>query len=204
MDEVRRRQRLDFGQGDDAFRVVDAFQQPGHVVGEGAHRLKAFFVLTDIVGRHAVDAVPILRGHDRHVRLHKVLQQTVVGSAGTATAGGDDGRRRLVVQVLRTAEEDTIEQRCDLAIRAGVIDGRADDDAVSFAHQFRAFIDDVFVAMDAETVVFVASAASKATADRLFADMEDGRLDAVFVELRGDFRKRREGAAVLVGTSVDQ
>ena len=58
--------------------------------------------------------------------------------------------------------------------------------------------------MDAEAVVFVASAARKAAADGLFADMENGRLDAVFIELRGDFGKRREGAAVLVGTSVDQ
>jgi hypothetical protein len=41
--------------------------------------------------------------------------------------------------------------------------------------------------MDAETVVFVASAAGEATANWLFADMEDGRLDAVFVELHGDF-----------------
>ena len=97
MDEVGRRQRLDFGQGDDAFCVVDAFQQPGHVVGEGAHCLKTFFVLTDIVGRHAVDAVPVLGGHDRHVRLHKVLQQTVVGGAGAAATGGDDSRRRLII-----------------------------------------------------------------------------------------------------------
>ena len=58
--------------------------------------------------------------------------------------------------------------------------------------------------MDAEAVVFVATAARKATTDRLFADVENGRLDAVFVELHGDFGKRREGAAVLVGTSVDQ
>ncbi len=204
MDEVRRRQRLDFGQGDDAFCVVDAFQQPGHVVGEGAHRLKAFFILTDIVGRHAVDAVPVLGCHDRHVRLHKVLQQTVVGGAGTTTTSGDDGRRRLVVQEFRTAEEDTVEQRRDLAVGACVIDRGADDDAVGFAHQFRAFIDDVFVAMNAESVVFVASAAGEATTDRLFADMENGRLDAVFVELHGDFGKRRVGAAMLIGTSVDQ
>ena len=204
MDEVRRSQRLDFRQGDDAFRVVDAFQQPGHVVRERAHRLEAFDILADIVRRHAMDAVPVLGGHDRHVRLHKVLQQTVVGGAGAAAAGGDDGRRRLVVQVFGAAEEDAVEQRRDLAVGARVVDGGADDDAVGFAHQLRAFIDDVFVAMDAEAVVLVASAAGEAAADGLLANLEDGRLDAVLVELHGDFGKGRVGAAVFVGTSVDQ
>ena len=87
MDEVGRRQRLDFGQGDDAFCVVDAFQQPGHVVGEGAHCLKTFDVLADVVGRQAMDAVPVLRCDNRHVRLHEVLQKAVVGGAGTAATG---------------------------------------------------------------------------------------------------------------------
>ena len=204
MDEIGGRQRLHFRKRDDAFRMVDAFQEPRHVVRQRAHRLEAFDVFADVVGRHAMDAVPVLRRDDRHVRLHEVLQKAVVGGAGAAAAGRNDGRGRLVVKVWRTAEEDAVEQRRDLAVRACVIDRGADDDAVGFAHQFRAFVDDVFVAMDAEAVVFVATAARKATADRLFADMENGRLNAVFIELRGDFGKRREGAAFFVGNSVDQ
>ena len=99
MDEVCRSQWFDFRQGDDAFRMVDAFQEPCHVVRKRAHRLKTFDVLADVVGRQAMDAVPVLRCDNRHVRLHEIFQKTVVGGAGAAATGGDDSRRRFVVQV---------------------------------------------------------------------------------------------------------
>ena len=97
MDEICRSQRFDFRQGDDAFRMVDAFQEPRHVVRQRTHRLEAFFVLADIVGCQPMDAVPVLRCYNRHVRLHEVLQKAVVGGAGTAATGRDDGRGRLII-----------------------------------------------------------------------------------------------------------
>lgn len=97
MDEVRRSQWFDFRQRDDAFRMVDAFQEPRHVVRKRAHRLEAFDVLADVVGRQAMDTVPVLRRDNRHVRLHKVLQKTVVGGAGAAATGRNDGRSRLII-----------------------------------------------------------------------------------------------------------
>ena len=99
MDEVRRSQWFDFRQGDDAFRMVDAFQQPGHVVRKRTHRLEALDVFADIVGCHAMDAVPVLRCDNRHVRLHEVLQKAVVGGASAAATGRDNSRGRLVIQV---------------------------------------------------------------------------------------------------------
>ena len=47
----------------------DTLQEPRHIPGEGPHRLQALDVLPHILRREAMDLVPVLRGHQRHIEM---------------------------------------------------------------------------------------------------------------------------------------
>ena len=52
--------RFFFGQADLLLAYLDTLHQKGHVAAKGAHGLQALGIFLDLLGRAAVDHVPIL------------------------------------------------------------------------------------------------------------------------------------------------
>ena len=64
MMEVCEDSRFFFGQADLLLAYLDTLHQKGHVAAKGAHGLQALGIFLDLLGRAAVDHVPILAaGH---------------------------------------------------------------------------------------------------------------------------------------------
>lgn len=85
-----------FRLGDGSVAVTKIFKQPRHVASKSAHRLQPLGVLGGLARRAPVDAVPILRGDDRHVQDGEILVKSVECGRRSATAADSDGSRRLV------------------------------------------------------------------------------------------------------------
>ena len=103
--------------------------------------------------------------------------------------------------VLRAAEGQAVEEARDEARRAAVVDGRADDEAIGSGEFVGRLIDDVRkdTAAGLHTAV-----AGNAVLHRFLAEPDHLRLDALLVECGGNLCQCGVGAALLIGTAVDQ
>ena len=59
------------------FSGLHAFQNPGHVAGQGAHGLQTFLVLQGIFPGETVNLVPVLGTGDDHIIHEEILQRAV-------------------------------------------------------------------------------------------------------------------------------
>ena len=77
-----------------------------------------------------MDAVPVLRRHDGHVRNREILVQPVERRARPAPAAYGHRRGRLVGQAVGTGVEQPVQQGAQRPVRPGIVDRRTDHQGV--------------------------------------------------------------------------
>jgi hypothetical protein len=183
------------------FACLDAFGEPGHIPRQRAHGLQAFKVLADIIGREAVNLIPVLGADNGHVAHLEIFVETVERGRSTAAAAGDDGSREFAVQaaVLRAAEGQSVKEARDHTRGACIVDRRADDDAGTVFEFCCRLIDNVIKDAVPKLHAFIAG---NAVLQGLFAKPEKLGLYAEFREGLSHFVECRIRAAFFMRTAI--
>ena len=98
--------------------------------------------------------------------------------------------------------ERAVEGREDATAGVRVVDGRSKDKAVCLFGGGNQLVDHVVV-KGAAAIELAALAATDAVANGLGAQLEYLGIDALGMQLLGDFGERRSGVAVCLGATVD-
>lgn len=183
------------------FARVDALDEIRHVPAEVAHRLHSLQVLFHLLGRVAVDHVPIGGRNDGHLAYGEVFVQHVEGRRGAAPARRYDRRARLAGERRPARIEGAVEKGQNLPRGVCVVHGRAEHEAVGrfrlFGELARRVVKDAFAR-------FPALAAGDAVLHGLCTRLENFRFDALFFQRFGDLAEGGIGAAVRARTAVDK
>lgn len=181
--------------------ALDAAEQPRHVLPQHAHRLQPLAVLAHIVGREAVDRIPVLRRDDGHVADGEILVELLEGGRGAAPAARDNRSADLARHAPLRRIEEPVEEGDKLPGRSAVIDRRADDQTVELLQPGLNLLHHVI----AEAVPRLeAVAAGDAARQGLLAQIEHLGLDSVLLQRGGHLAQGRMGAALTVGAAVDK
>jgi len=164
--------------------------------------MQPFGVLRRLARQPPVDAVPVLRRYDGHVRNREILVQPVERRARPAPAAYGHRRGRLVGQAVGTGVEQPVQQGAQRPVRPGIVDRRTDHQGVG-PDEFLANLVVKRVVEDAAPQ-FGALSAGDASLHGLGSDRDDLRPDALGFERAGRFGKRDEGVPLAAGTSVDK
>ena len=73
----------------------DGSHQERHIIGKGAHCLKALGIILHLTGDRAVNAVPILTCRHRHAAIGQIFIELIKCRRATASAGNHDRRAHL-------------------------------------------------------------------------------------------------------------
>ena len=180
---------------------LDGLEEPDHVGGQGAHGLQAFLVLADVVGREAVDLVPVLGGNNGHVVHEEILVEAVEGCGCTAAAAGNHSCGQLALQAGACAEAEAVQNAADLGGCAAVVNGRAHNDAVELIQTVDDLVDQI---VEDAAAGFCALAAVDAAVDGFGAHPHDFGFDAVLVQNACHLIEGGIAAAVLMGAAVEK
>ena len=203
MMEVCEDSRFFFGQADLLLAYLDTLHQKGHVAAKGAHGLQALGIFLDLLGRAAVDHVPILAAGHWHPTHGKIFVQHIVGSSVAAAPTGHDRSTHFhgLVDVQGT-EEQAVHKGDRAACRGTKVHRCANDKGIGFSQLGGYFVDniikDALVGAGA-----VAAAAGDAAPDGLTAHLDSLHLYAVFPENGFHFLERQGGIPADAGASVD-
>ena len=204
MMEVCEDSRFFFGQADLLLAYLDTLHQKGHVAAKGAHGLQALGIFLDLLGRAAVDHVPILAAGHWHPTHGKIFVQHIVGSSVAAAPTGHDRSTHFhgLVDVQGT-EEQAVHKGDRAACRGTKVHRCANDKGIGFSQLGGYFVDniikDALVGAGA-----VAAAAGDAAPDVLVAHMDDLGFNALGFQRICQFGQGRKGAAVGPRTAVDE
>ena len=183
---------------------LDTLHQKGHVAAKGAHGLQALGIFLDLLGRAAVDHVPILAAGHWHPTHGKIFVQHIVGSSVAAAPTGHDRSTHFhgLVDVQGT-EEQAVHKGDRTACRGTKVHRCANDKGIGFSQLGGYFVDNIIkVALVGAGAV--AAAAGDAAPDVLVAHMDDLGFNALGFQRICQFGQGRKGAAVGPRTAVDE
>ena len=144
MMEVCEDSRFFFGQADLLLAYLDTLHQKGHVAAKGAHGLQALGIFLDLLGRAAVDHVPILAAGHWHPTHGKIFVQHIVGSCVAAAPTGHDRSTHFhgLVDVQGT-EEQAVHKGDRAACRGTKVHRCANDKGIGFSQLGGYFVDNI-------------------------------------------------------------
>lgn len=201
-DEIRAELRFGCGRPNASlFARVDTLDKVRHVPAEIAHRLQSLQILHDILGRSAVDHVPIGGRDNRHLANGEIFVQHVEGGRRAAPARRYDDGARLAGKRRTARIKGAVEKRLNLPRGVRVVHGRAEHEAVA---RFRLFGELVRRVVKDAFANFPALAAGDAVLHGPCAYLKNLRFDALFLQRFGDLAEGGIGAAVRARTAVDK
>lgn len=182
---------------------LDTAQEPGHVFADVSHGGKALGIPIGVAGHATKHVVPVRGGDHGHLVDGEVLIEHIEGGRRTAATGDGDGSARLVCKGLAAGIEGAIEGRKNAAAGVRVVDGRAKDKAICLLGGSDELVHHVVV-KGAATTKLAALAATDAIANGLGAELKHLGINALGIELLGDFVECAGGVAICLGTAIDQ
>ena len=147
-----------------------------------------------------MDAVPVLARCNWHPGNCEVLVQLVKRRACAAATAGDNRRADLHRLVERGGVEQAVKQIRQRAVRAGVVDGRADNQRI---RRLELRGKGVYGIVKNAAVQHAAAPAGNAAANILLTDVDDFSCQPTFLQGLGDFGQGKVNCAVRVGRTVE-
>lgn len=162
--------------------------------------MQSFRVLRGFLRIVAVDAVPVLARCNWHPGNCEVLVQLVKRRACAAAAAGDNRRADLHRLVERGGVEQAVKQIRQRAVRAGVVDGRADNQRI---RRLELRGEGVYGIVKNAVVQHAAAPTGNAAANVLLTDVDDFSRQPTFLQGVGDLGQGKINCAVRVGRTVE-
>ena len=193
-------ERSPFARADLLLTYLDTLHQKGHVAAKGAHGLQALGIFLDLLGRAAVDHVPILAGCHWHSGHGEILVQHIEGGSIAAPAAGNHRCAHLHGLVdAEGAEKQSVHKGDGSACGRGKVHRAADDKGIRLRQLWRNFIDSI---VKHALAGFVTLAAGNAAANILVAYMEQFHFDALGLQRVFQLGQGGVGAAPWMGATV--
>ena len=159
-------------------------------------------ILDNLIGSVAVHLVPVVGRDYGHIADGEILVQGVEGGRRAAAAAAHHSRAGLVGHERTAREEESVEEGRELAGDGGIVHGRTEDDAVALGGKGHHFVHHVIA--ETAAAVLAAGSAGDTARNRIGADMEYLRGNALVDELGSHFGKRSVGTAAHMGAAVDE
>ena len=179
------------------------FQQPCHIVGQGAHGLHALVVKRSLSFLASIDDVPVLRSHHGHVHHLEGHVQCLERCGGSTPSAYAYRCGRLVLHLGASRVEQPLHQRQHRAVGLSVIDRRADNERVGVVKHLTDAVADVVVEDAAAMPLRLALVTGDAAPDGLHANLHNLSLNALFLQCAGHLAQCHKGVALSTGAAVD-
>ena len=168
----------------------EAAEHPCEVMRQCTHGLHSFGIQRDLTWFATVGNIPVLGSSHRHIHHLEWHLESLHGSCGTSAAADSKGCRRLVLDVRTIAEESTLHDGQECAVRLAVINRRGKDKTVRLVEFAGDMIAYIIIENTSAVAVRLAAGTGDTTADGLVANPDNFRFDALGMKRLRDFCKR--------------
>ena len=183
---------------------MNLLQQPGHVLGHGAHGLHTLHVERSLSGLASVGYVPVLRGDYGHIHHLESHVHGLESSRRTAPSAHAHGSGRLILSKLSGREEHPLNERQHRAVGLSVVDRRADNQRIALLQLLCDAVADIVVEHATLQLLHGTLPAGNATTHGLHPDMDNLCFQTVLFECLCSLAQRHKRVAVLARTAVDK
>ena len=125
------------------FAEGDALHQEGHIIGQGTHGLKAFFVHNGLPQISSVNTVPVLAGYNRHIGYGEELVQFIKSSRASTSSCTDNAGTDFHGLVERGAVKEAVKTGNQGSICGSKVDRTCDNQPIGGFKFWGQFVDDI-------------------------------------------------------------